>query len=703
MSVRAIIGLAGIALLVPVSPAHGQQRPEDLLQSGRYAEEVQGDLRAAVRVYQSIVSDFPEHRSVVATALVRLGRAYETLGRSEASAAYERVLREYAEQREPAAEARARLAVLTQPAGVTPASGMTIRKVWEGLDDYPGNNGNLALSRDARYIAFSHGRLSTPRRTGDLRLRDLVTGETRVLRMVQAAEVAGHAAVSPDGAQIAYEWSTNGFRRLRLIGTDGSGDRLLYQNSELRYIRPAHWSPDGREIVVVRALLDLAVQLAVVSVGDGSLRVLKTIHWGAIYGSWDAGFSPDGRYIAYHTFNPAGSSARDIFVIAADGSREFRVVEHPADDRFLGWADSSRILFSSDRSGSRDAWIVQVADGQPQGAPQLVKQDVADIGRVVGFSPEGAFYYKNSNSTNDVHIATLDPSTGEVLAPPRRATAGPLGRTLSPDWSPDGKFLAYLPPERGVVIRSMETGQERELPLSVGVPSALRWAPDGRSILFFGGRTGTRPPIGQGSQRLSRVDVETGEVTLMAQPGGILGRFGYGLSPDGKMFFYTRRLQSTVRIMVRNLDTAEERELHSYSAGNDFVFSSLAVSPDGGRRLFVGSFGRAAALQVIPAEGGEPRELFRVQAPDFIEGFPAWTPDGKAVIFGIGKSSDDPEEVAEANVELWRIPAEGGQPEKLGLEGALSVRVHPDGRQIAFVRSERRAEIWKMENFLPER
>ena len=210
MSVRAIIGLAGIALLVPVSPAHGQQRPEDLLQSGRYAEEVQGDLRAAVRVYQSIVSDFPEHRSVVATALVRLGRAYETLGRSEASAAYERVLREYAEQREPAAEARARLAVLTQPAGVTPASGMTIRKVWEGLDDYPGNNGNLALSRDARYIAFSHGRLSTPRRTGDLRLRDLVTGETRVLRMVQAAEVAGHAGRvtgrRADRVRMVHQW-----------------------------------------------------------------------------------------------------------------------------------------------------------------------------------------------------------------------------------------------------------------------------------------------------------------------------------------------------------------------------------------------------------------------------------------------------------------------------------------------------------------
>ena len=43
MNARVIIGLAGMALLIAVSPASGQQKPEDLLQSGRYAEEVEGD------------------------------------------------------------------------------------------------------------------------------------------------------------------------------------------------------------------------------------------------------------------------------------------------------------------------------------------------------------------------------------------------------------------------------------------------------------------------------------------------------------------------------------------------------------------------------------------------------------------------------------------------------------------------------------
>ena len=117
MKVRVTLGLVGMALLIAVSPAHGQERPEDLLQSGRYAEEVEGDLRAALRIFQSIVSDFPEHRAVVATALVRIGRAFETLGEAGARQAYQRVLNDYPGQAEAAAEARARLASLQPESG----------------------------------------------------------------------------------------------------------------------------------------------------------------------------------------------------------------------------------------------------------------------------------------------------------------------------------------------------------------------------------------------------------------------------------------------------------------------------------------------------------------------------------------------------------------------------------------------------------
>jgi Tol biopolymer transport system component len=78
------------------------------------------------------------------------------------------------------------------------------------------------------------------------------------------------------------------------------------------------------------------------------------------------------------------SPDRDIFVLATNGSRETPLVEHPGNDFVLGWApDGKRILFASDRTGVLSAWVIAVADGRPQGAPELVK---SDIGRIVSYS-----------------------------------------------------------------------------------------------------------------------------------------------------------------------------------------------------------------------------------------------------------------------------------------------------------------------------
>jgi hypothetical protein len=76
-------------------------------------------------------------------------------------------------------------------------------------------------------------------------------------------------------------------------------------------------------------------------------------------------------------------------------------------------------------------------------------------------------------------------------------------------------------------------------------------------------------------------------------------------------------------------------------------------------------------------------------------------PDGRHLLFQrvIGPEGS-------ARNELWRISAAGGQPQKLELTlprmGHL--RVHPDGRQIAFTAYSSQAgksEVWVMQNFLP--
>ena len=104
-------------------------------------------------------------------------------------------------------------------------------------------------------------------------------------------------------------------------------------------------------------------------------------------------FSPDGRFIACDYPPRDDSENRDIFLLAADGSREVPLVQHPADDQLLGWMpDGKGILFASDRTARGGAWFIPVANGKPKGLPELIKPDLGAI-EPLGFTRSGSFYY----------------------------------------------------------------------------------------------------------------------------------------------------------------------------------------------------------------------------------------------------------------------------------------------------------------------
>ncbi|MCJ7488159.1 MAG: hypothetical protein MUQ25_18615, partial [Candidatus Aminicenantes bacterium] len=79
-----------------------------------------------------------------------------------------------------------------------------------------------------------------------------------------------------------------------------------------------------------------------------------------------------------------------------------------------------------------------------------------------------------------------------------------------------------------------------------------------------------------------------------------------------------------------------------------------------------------------------------------------WTPDGKYVLFPKHNSEE------QGMSQLWSIPVQGGEPEKLDIEMThfYNLTVHPDGTQLAFSSngpSLKQPELWMMENFLPDR
>jgi hypothetical protein len=338
--------------------AEKSDRAEVLFESARQKETLEGDLEAAIQQYKEIVSNYGGNRPVAAKALVQMGRCYEKLGSAEARKAYERALREFGDQREPAEEARTRLAALEPRTDSSHGTVMVTRRLWAGSDvDDEG-----APSPDGQYITYVDWK------TGDLAMRDLLKGEERRLTnkgsWMESEDFALFSTFSKDGKQVAYAWFTDSSCDLRIVstaeGTEVSKPRVLYRNDEVGEVRPAEWSSEGKHILALFTKKDGTNQIALVSVADGSARILKTLDWRA---PQRMSLSPDGRYIAFDFQPKQDSPERDISVLAADGSRETLLVEHPANDLYPLWTpDEKKIVFASDRTGTMGLWAVPVAD-----------------------------------------------------------------------------------------------------------------------------------------------------------------------------------------------------------------------------------------------------------------------------------------------------------------------------------------------------
>ncbi|MHC4595119.1 MAG: tetratricopeptide repeat protein [Planctomycetota bacterium] len=683
MKLQSICSVVFVLMLIAASSAYAKQSAGVLFQSGLYQEQVKGDLDAAIKVYERIIVNFPKNRPVTAKALLHIGLCYEKMGKQEAQKAYQRLIQEYADQHEPVAQARGRLAAMERDNG---KSHVTVRKVF-GVWGSP--------SPDGRYLAFANWGY------GDLAVHDLVTGENRDItdgvkdwnKRVCYAEST--PVWSPDGRQIAYGWNsghpTDKPQELRIASLDGSKPRVLYrnENKEVTHIDVHDWSRDGKFILAdfqEKAIPSerTVSEIVLVSVADGSVRKLKSVELPAGRPPYvvSRSLSPDGSYVAYARSVKENDGLCDIFLLATDGSgEEIPLVEHPADDFAPAWApDGKTIVFCSDRSANYDAWLVQVVDGKPVGYPQLVKRGTGTM-LSLGFTREGSLHYAVLTQQpwhfGDIYAASIDPATGKLLGSPARAIQQFEGFNGLPAWSPDGKNLAYISrrPSQGsarrksaLVIHSMETGQERILyPEAQFLASQyLRWSPDGRSILC--GRS------------LELIDVQTGDVTRLVQfDPAVSGRVDYAAwSPDGKVIYYIRTspvVHDLRSLVAHNLETGKERDLWQKGV----KLAGLGISPDGRQLVFAKG---SKTLMVIAVEGGESRILHRLQGEGyFFQSSITWTADGRYVLFGKNKPRG-----------LWRIPAEGGEPQKV-LDGP---------KVVSTVIGRRERGTWAMDNFLPK-
>ena len=703
------VGMICVALTLLMGAPALAQTGHDLLQQALVMEQAEGDLQAAIQLYERIVQEFGGDGALAARALVQMGQCYEKLGSQEAERAYRRVVSDYGDQREFVEQARSRLLALTQPPPTTAASTIQLRLLMAGRINTHG--GPYPDGRHLVRVNYD---------TGGLAVRDLVTGETQQITPGDYDEgEATSASVSPDGKLIKYLWYPVGKAAdhfsgtmLRLVGTDGSGDRFL------QFVGGnTIWSRDSRHIAAnMHNPENTFTEIVWISVEDGSITPLETFQTPSRIGLHSS-HSPDDRFLAVEYPVVEDSARFDIALVSTEGGGTLGlVVDHPADDWLIGWVPGTdAVLFKSDRSGSWDLWAVRVSEEGIPGIPFSVRRGIGEMDPM-GFAADGSLFYSNYTQTIAKSVAPFDERSGRVFLESAEPIMGDHD-ILSFGWSPDGGHLALayreedswiFDPPSTIRVRDMNSGAERVLTRDI-LPSPLEgllWTPDGRSILTVG----MDPEVAGGDQSktpagLFSIDVETGETTRLFEFPSDEDWTSIRVipTPDGQGVIYNHR----GRLVRRDLESGREEELYRHPdlssglSGTTGIPPGISMywSPDGSELLFwmpdstvtsPAHWGKR--LMIMPSRGGEPYELLKVGGPGRGGDF-NWSLDGRHILYL---------QREEGVTALMRVPREGGDPERLWETdvGILRFPLSPDHQNVGILALTMEAEIWVMENLV---
>jgi len=138
-----------LALLVLATQLPAQS-PSQLFQQALLKENGEGDLAAAVAIYEKIVADGSAERALRAKAQLHVGICWEKMGKSEAIMAYKKVVNGYADFTDQVRAAQEALVRLEAAASVN-SEGIALQKI--ASDIFSGLMGGY-ISPSGRYIIY---------------------------------------------------------------------------------------------------------------------------------------------------------------------------------------------------------------------------------------------------------------------------------------------------------------------------------------------------------------------------------------------------------------------------------------------------------------------------------------------------------------------------------------------------------------------
>ncbi len=238
---------------------------------------------------------------------------------------------------------------------------------------------------------------------------------------------------------------------------------------------------------------------------------------------------------------------------------------------------------------------------------------------------------------------------------PKQLTRMP-GREMNPEFSPDGKWVAFEADYRGVNVRDIyiipSAGgtaiRVTDSPLNDANPM---WSPDGKTLYFVTDMFW--------DSSIAAYDLATRKITRVGPGGG-----NASLSPDGKTFVFTRNQkpndddQSNNDVYILPVSGGEPKLMtpNTFNA----LDSAPAWSPDSTSIAFVSDRNGFNNVGVIDVASGQAKMLLteNIEASE-----PRWSPDGKFISFTKNLNYQ---------YHIFRMPSSGGKAQQLTTRGGVN-------------------------------
>jgi Tol biopolymer transport system component len=290
-----------------------------------------------------------------------------------------------------------------------------------------------------------------------------------------------------------------------------------------------------------------------------------------------------------------------------------------------------------------------------------------------------------------ISVLILSGCVGEEPASPVKSGRTPVVTQLTsnnevfeanPIYSPDGAWILFESDITGNLdIWRIPTngGPAQQLTFYTGFDSAPFWSPDGARVVFESDRTGFK--------NIWVLDVTSPESDPVQVTSGSWDDGDPVWSPDGSRIAFesSRDQDGGTDIWVSPIDGGSATRLTT--SGHGIYHRTADWSPDGTTLVFESNReGGYSALYTMPVAGGP---VTRITPQEGYEGHPAWSPAGETIVF---------ESRLTGVMEIFTVPASGGETYQVTTGGGFWPRWSPDGKTIIYcVFGDPEPNIWAVE------